>query len=1387
MALRGRCFVSYIDPINLQATVKYALFICCLILLRPIAALGQSDLNFVNFSNEDGLSSNTVTTILKDKYGYMWFGTDDGLNKFDGVNFTVYRHKENDTASIGANSILAMHEDPSGNLWVGTNASLSLYNRKRDCFINYQLTSNNTARSLFCDHLGNLWIGSYVGLFMLDPRTGKTTRYTANPGRPGQLVSNIITCVFEDSRRRLWIGGNSGLYLYQRSTDDFKHFAHDPADSLSISDNSIKTITEDHNGNLWIGSDDGGLSMLRPDGKGFRSYRHNQADRQTLSSNRVLAITPENSNSLWVGTEEGLNIFDLQKKTSRRLEHDVRDKYSLHGKSVRCIFIDEKGIYWIGTYQGGVNKYDKNLAFFNLRTSNPFDPRGLTAPIVTSFSEAGNGDIYIGTDGGGINLYHRKTGLFDHPAFHDEGKPPAVLALERAGNELWIGTFMQGAYVLDTRSGTVRHYVKGEGPGDLSGNDIFCLKKDSKGNIWIGTNGNGVNVYDPVKGTFRLFNKGHSYPADIKVLTKGFIRAIEEDRSGNIWIGTIGSGMAVYDPSLDKIRVFNQTNSNLPSGDVQAICISRSGRIWAGTPGGGLCLFDSTARRFECYSEQQGLSNAVIYKILEDDAGKVWISTNKGVSSFDPLTRKFKNYFSYNGLQRSTFSLGAGLRTSDGELFFGGLNGFNYFDPKALNYNRNVPKIVLTDLRIANSSVTPGEKAAISEHISVAGEIRLDYRQNFSIGFATLNYTAPQESRYSYLLEGFDQSWNDVGTSRTAVFSNLRPGRYVFRVKASSDDGSWNTREATINIYVRPPFWLTGYAYVFYVMAASFILWLLRYRAIRKLKNRFALEQERLEIRQAIEMERREAERQREFEQVKIKYLTNLSHEFRTPVSLIVGPIEKLIRQEVCPEKLGHLNLLKRNARRLLNLVNQLLDFRKLEERELKLDLTGGDIVSFIREVVESFKDISERRQISFSFASTLGSFYTCFDRDKIERILFNLLSNAFKFTPKGGRILLSIDQDATQGLKIAVSDTGIGMPKEVQEKIFTRFFQGDSNPAVLNQGSGIGLSITLEFVKMHGGCVDVESVPGKGSLFTVHLPLEQIQEPVENMEPAFVADEGHVEADLPGPDDQHGLQAAVPASEMLTVLLIEDNDDFRYYLKDNLKPFYKIVEAPDGKEGWQKVLSTHPQVIVSDINMPYMDGIQLCRKIKSDKRTSHIPIILLTALTGDASQLQGLETGASDYLTKPFNFEVLNLKIRNLVQLNQTLKNAYTRQLKVVTPVAEVESEDERLLLKVTQYIETNINSDNLTVEELSKHLFMSRASLYNKIVQLTGETPVEFIRSMKLNKAADLLKNSDMRIAQIGYAVGFSTPNYFARAFKAKFNLLPSEYQARNRQSAS
>lgn len=1342
-----------------------------LVLLQGTIIAQQTALNFINFSSKDGLSSNYVNALLKDRYGYMWFGTDDGLNKFNGNNFKVYKNQSGDSTSIAGNIIMALCEDQSGNLWIGTNQSLSLYNRRKDAFINYDHVVGGPTRALCTDHLGNIWAGSYSGLYMFNPRTGAVKHYESNPVKAGQIKSNTVITVFEDSRKRLWVGTGEGLHLYAREKDSFILYQHSDIDPSSIGGNSIRTITEDKDGRLWVGTN-AGVSKLTSNETGFENYSYNKEDANSISCNSVRVIAPDKKGKLWIGTEDGLNIMDVSSGKMVRISEDPRNNYSFKGKSIRSIFIDDNGIFWVGTIHGGVNKYDQNLAFFNLRHSNALDPAGLNSPIVTSFVEAPSGDIYIGTDGGGLNLYRRKTGLFEHPKLGGiENKSLTILAMESVGHEIWIGTYQQGLYVVNTKSGAVKHYTQGNGPGGLQHNEIFCIKKDSKGNVWMGNNGEGVDVFNNQSRTFNKFRKSGA-GVNGKLPLNGFIRAIEEDDAGNIWIGSYGSGIAIYNPANNKFRALNRANSNLPSDNILSIYKDKNGTIWLGTFGAGLCMFDERNHKFVSYSESKGLANGVIYKILEDNSGKLWVSTNKGLSSFDPKKKKFKNYSYQNGLQRSPFAFGAGIKTSQGELFFGGLDGFNFFDPALLHCNKNIPSLVFTDLKIAHRSVIPGDDAAIKENISTAREIRLSYKQNFSLDFIALNYTSPQESRYSYKLDGFDNDWNEVGAAHTAVYTNLDPGEYVFRVKARSDDGMWSTPEKTIKVYVKPPFWLTTYAYVFYVMAICFMIALIRYQGIRRIKNKFALEQERIQVRQIIEQERREAERQHEFDQLKIKFLTNLSHEFRTPVSLIVGPVEKILQREADAEKKNELNLVQRNARRLLNLVNQLLDFRKLEENELKLNPTEGDLVSFVKDVADSFKDIFEHKHIHFTFLSSLNRFYTSFDRDKIERILFNILSNAFKFTGNEGKICLNIIKEDDSDLKIIISDTGIGMTPDVMRKIFDRFFQGDVHTSILNQGSGIGLSITKDFVQLHGGTINVQSEPENGSTFTIALPCKEIPKPFDEMDtiPAVV-----INNELTELQQQNEI---LPEHEKPTVLIIEDNDDFRNYLKDNLRPYYRIVEAANGKEGWQKALSAHPKIIVSDISMPGIDGITLSRKIRSDKRTSHIPIILLTALTGNTNQIRGLQTGANDYLTKPFDFGILNIKIKNLLALNDDLKNTYSRQIKVVPSGVEVQNQDEKLLLKITRYIETNIDSPNLNVEELSKHVFMSRGSLYSKIVNLTGETPVEFIRSIRLNKAVALLENSNMKIAEVGYAVGFSTPNYFARAFKAKYKTSPSEF---------
>jgi len=1363
-------------------------------------------INFTSLTSKDGLSSNVVTAIVKDRYGIMWFATEDGLNKYDGTSFTVYRHIAADTTSLPTNDVVALHEDHSGTLWVGTNGgSVCSYDRQKDSFRRLPFQKgfdrkNNVIRAITSDYLGQVWISNVNGLSVLDPKSGKLTHIPLGPPESGRLASKAVLSLFEDSRLRLWVGSAEGLFLYNRAKNSFVHYLHGPGDAGSLAGNAVRCIEEDANGSIWVGTD-GGLSQLLPDGRKFRNFKYGSG-KKSISSSDIYSVVADPNGKLWLGTEEGINILDTHSGDIIVYKPDSRNIYGLARKSVRCIYIDDLGTHWISTFKGGINKSDINLNLFNLKRSNPFDDQGLSAPNVTSFAETDNGDVFVGTDGGGLNLYDRVKGVFRHfnlrPKNSAATSDLAILSLEMSRDKrLWIGTYVNGLFALDIRTGKYEQFVKGRKGESLINNNVFCLKEDSKGNLWIGTNGDGISVYNPKTKTFSDIHKSGSSEGTLRLPVNGYIRAIEEDSRGNIWIGSHGSGIAVFNPRTRSFKLYDKTHSKLPNDVVLCVITDRSKNIWVGTRG-GLSLFDERTGQFTSFSEKDGLSNGVVYDIVEDRRGLLWISTNSGISSFDPKTRKFNNYNAYNGVQNSNFNSGAGLRTLDGELFFGGQDGFNHFNPANLKINTNVPPVLITALKVDNKSVGPAEESPIHEHISVARDIYLDYSQNFSLDFVALSYVIPQQYRYLYKLQGFDKSWNNVGSSRIASYTNLDPGEYEFKVRASNADGDKFGEITTVRIHVKPPFWLTIYAYIFYFAAALGIVLYARYRGIQKLKNKFRAEQEKVKARQLLEAERKEAERLHELDMLKIKFLTNLSHEFRTPISLIMGPVDTLLSEEKFESGSKHLNMIKRNARRLLNLVNQLLDFRKMEEQELRLSLSDGELISFVKDVSELFKDLSSRKNIRLIFDTRIDCFYTLFDHDKLERILFNILSNAFKFTQGGGTIKVGVEiEDGTintqdSGIIITVSDTGIGIPHDKKEKIFNRFFQGDANTSILNQGSGIGLSITREFVKMHGGSISVESEQGKGSTFVIRFPFiaEASQEATAvNLPRAATTEQVRIRVEEEKPAILTGKETEAEdtlSRDMPTILLVEDNDDFRFYLKDNLKNFYRVYEASNGKEGWQKALAHHPQIIVSDISMPFMDGIELCNKVKADKRTSHIPIILLTALTGEEEQIRGLQTGANDYMTKPFNFEILNAKIKNLLVLNRTLKDTYTKQIKVQAPELVIESQGDILLNKVMLYLEENLNNPKLSVEDLSRHVGMSRVSLYHKILELTGQSPVEYIRSIKLEKAAVLLEKSDLNVAQISYMVGFATPNYFAKSFKSRFNMQPSEYMTAKRKSA-
>jgi len=1338
----------------MRKAVYYMVF-GMLFALASSQSYGQQTLNFTSLTTKNGLSSNIVNAVLKDSYGWVWFATADGLNRFDGTNFSVYRHRDGDTTSLPVNEILSIYEDNSGRLWIGTGGGgLVYYDRTHDTFHQYRegpvwkKLQTEPILAICGDHLGRLWVSGFSGVHLIDLKTNKTSGLPwASSGRP-----QVALGFFEDSKHRMWAGTSLGLFCLNLDNGKLKQYVHNEQDKNSIGAGIIKGIAEDNSGHLWFGTRSG-LSMLQPDNNGFAN----------VANGRVFVIAPDNGN-LWLGTDSGLVIFNTRNLKSERYLPAIRNSYSLSAKAISSIYIDKSGVYWIGTNKGGVNKFDRNLALLNIKLNNPFDPQGLAGPDINAFAEQANGTVFTGTDNG-LQLFDKKTGLFKtihiDPLQETSENHISVLCLktDKAG-KLWIGTLRHGLYILDPSSGKCEHIISGNAGKHISQNDVYCIEEDQSGRMWIGTNGGGTDIYDPKTDQFynyrQLFNTDGLHNATIN----NFTRSLTPVNSDEMWVGTWGGGIAVFNINAKSVTVYNKAGNALPNNLILSLLQDAAGNVWVATNGGGIDEFDAKSARFKPYLENEGLINDIVYKILQDKSGLFWLSTSRGVISLDLHTHKTNIYGKQNGVQDSPFIRGAGLETADGTLFFGGQDGFNYFDPQNLPENNKISKVVLTDLKVDNTPVIAGENSPIKQQISIAKEINLAYHQNFSISYAALNYTDGRQDQYSYRLKGFDTKWNYVGRTSTAYFTNLDPGTYTFMVRASNSKGVWSTEPTAVLITVSPPWWRTIYAYIIYILSTAVLLFYIRYRGIKNIKRKLAVEEEK-----------RETKRLHELDVMKINFLTNLSHEFRTPISLIMAPVEKLMSIPIEENISREVSVIKRNARRLLNLVNQLLDFRKLEEQELRLNLSEDDLVSFLRDAADSFQDISERKKIRFEFKTEVGSLLARFDSDKVERIVFNLLSNAFKFTSSGGLVgvkLSLIQQAEVNSLQIIISDSGIGIPKSDQPRIFEKFFQHNTPDIILNQGSGIGLSIVKEFTELHGGDVTVVSEPGKGTSFTVVLPIIDAGEHIVITKSIPHKDKGGRSGDI----------IKVSDSEKYSILLVEDNEDFRNYLKENLETNYKVAEAANGKDGWQKVLSGHPDLVVSDVSMPVMDGIELCRKIKTDKRTSFIPVILLTALGREEDQIKGLQTEANDYLTKPFSFEILNTRIRNLITLNERLKVTFSKQIQMIVPETEVQSTDEKLLNDISTFIEERLNDPMFSIEDLSKHLRMSRSSLYHKMFELTGQPPIDYVRTIKLQKAASLLENSHYTIREVAFMTGFATPGYFSKLFKERYNLSPSEF---------
>jgi len=1341
----------------------------------------------LDFSN--GLSNSHVTSIYKDGKGFMWFGTVSGLDRFDGYQFKPFRHDARNARSLTDNYIEQIFEGPEGKMWVEARAGrFNIYDFARDQFDSDYPTWLRT-RGLPESWLLNIvkakkgfwFVYRDQGIYHYMP-DGKVI--AMKPG--AELSAALIGAAREDSYGNLWVVHQDGqLEKVDASRHKVTYRTDLVAKDLGNDHIMPLNIFIDGEDDVWLSSNGvfKGAYYFRPSTEELRHFALDAGERK-LNNNVVYSIMQDGKGLIWLATDHGgINVVDKRDLSVSYITHVEDDGKSVSENSITSLFRDNLGTIWAGTFKSGISYYHQSRFQFPQYRHEPHQPGSLSYDDVNNFVEDAAGNIWIASNGGGLIYFNRRTNTF-RQYLHEAGNKNTLsnnivvsLLLDKDG-KLWIGTYFGGLDCFDGQRFT--HYRHDDRDSNSLAEDrVMYIYEDSDRQLWVGTLAEGLDRMDRKKGAFYHYKYGR--PGSIR---NPYVSCIAEDAQKNLWVAT-GYGIDVLERSTGRFVHYSMDSSRLSSDNVILLMKDSRQRMWAATRE-GLNLFLPEKKMFQSFSTEDGLPHNTIRSIQEDKRHDLWISTPNGLSRIQVSQKQdgtwqihCRNFHEQDGLQGREFNERAGLVTKDGMLIFGGPNGFNIFHPEDIVPTGKTPPIALTGLEIFNKPVhvgdTVGGHVILQKDLTETSAITLHYKDKvFSIEFASLGFIYNARNKYAYTLEGFTRNWLTTdGAIRKATYTNLDAGEYTFRVKASDEDGEWYDQEATLKIVVLPPFWKTPLAYFVYLLLLAGVLYIARRMVLQRARMRFALEQER-----------RETRRMHEMDLVKIKFFTNMSHELRTPLSLILAPVDRLLEQ---PEPAGprkQYEMIRRNAKRLLHLVDQLLDFRKMEVNELRLHLRQGDVVRFVRDIYGSFIDLAEKKNISFSYQEDRRSLITQFDHDKLERILFNLLSNAFKFTPENGSVHVSITTEQKGDevwLSIRIRDTGIGIAPDKQERIFERFFQSDVPETILNQGSGIGLSITQEFVRMHNGRLTVESELNKGSCFTVSLPCREQAAPESLLLPApAAATETIVETRDVTTALQGIAEEATESAQKSTILIIEDNEDFRFYLKDNLRAHYRIIEATDGKEGWRKVLAAHPHLVVSDISMPAMDGIQLCKKIKNDERTRQIPVILLTAMAGEGSEVRGLATGATDYITKPFNFEVLLSKIRNTLDHQEVVRKTYQRQVQAQPTSVEVASADDIFMREVLEQIEKNMGNPDFSVGELSMQFHASRSTFYKRLLLLTGKTPVELIRHIRLQRAAELLEKSQLTVAEIAYTVGFNNPKYFAQYFKTEFNMIPSAYRS-------
>ncbi|WP_243732395.1 hybrid sensor histidine kinase/response regulator transcription factor [Pedobacter metabolipauper] len=1349
-------------------------FFLCLI----CGTLYAQNLKFKHIGIADGLSNSTIECIFQDYRGFIWFGTRDGLNKYDGNQITVYKNTK-DTASLTDNYIRCIYEDKDKTLWIGTSNGLNRFNPETNNFIRYkskhqsaQSLSNNTVTSIEEGKTG-LWIGTYGGgLDLLDLKTGNFKHYKRT-AKPSGINDNHVNDIHTDKSGNIWIASDSGLNRL-----DLKNavFSSIPALKKYV----IRVIAESPDGNLWLGTEEKGLVFFNPRSGQIKNYRREEKNSNSLGSDLVRSIIIDKKNNIWIGgINGGLDIFKPQLSAFHNYQNEPGNPTSLSQRTVSAIFEDRQGNLWIGTHRGGINLYSPDSEKFKLVQQEP-SKNSLSYNDVKAFHEDRNGNLWIGTDGGGLNLLNRTTNRFTHyrnDPFNPKslGSDAVLDIMEDSDQNIWVGTWAGGLNLFNRQSATFTRFLYNSvNPGSISSDFVQKTYEDSQGNLWIGTYYGGLNLFNRKTNTFTRLR----YGSNRSKLIGNNIISIQEDDDQNLWIGTDDGGLNCYNLRTKVFSHYFLNEEKKP--DLRVIFTDSKNRLWIGQ--NGLYLFNPIKKTFSVYTTKAGLATEFIKGIAEDAHGNFWISTSRGLTKFNPENLSFHKYNTADGLQGLEFEANACLKARNGELFFGGVNGFNSFFPNDIKINRFIPPVYLTEFQIFNNKIVPGTKdSPLDQDISFTKKIELSHTQStFSFSFAGLNYTAPENNKYIYKLEGFDKDWSYAGSAKKAFYTNLDPGTYTFKVKASNNDNNWNAAGTSVQIVISPPFWSTWWFRTLIVAVLLLITYVL------------------LSFKRKLEIRELEERKREEMHQIQLQFFTNISHEFRTPLSLILGPIDRLLKEDSKAAFQNYYRTIYRNANRLLSLINELMDFRKIESGALKLKVIQGNINLFIDEVAEEFNEMALEKDITFTVKKTgLPDTDTWFDRHVIEKIILNLINNSLKYTKPGGEVTLEIltsldnfspcfenqlhiksNYTAQKQVYIRVADTGIGISKDSIHHLFERYYRITES----HLGSGVGLAFVKSLTMLHKGMILVSSEKHQGTEIIIGLPCSKYDYSRDELWGQSSEQGGTRLESISYKSDPIPIaeNAAISTEAATTrhILIVDDNEELRSFLKDTLSPAYHISEAEDGFSGLNKAKEEFPDLVISDIMMPGMTGTQFCKLLKEDLETSHIPFLMLTAKNGIEAEIEGIESGADLYFTKPININLLLITIKNIFEQRQKLKDHYSKDHRTELIDLVHSSRDRDFMSKLLRIIDDQLINPDLDIEYLCTEIGMSRTKLYQKIKTITGQSIGEFIRSIRLRKAIEIMTQEDVLLTEVMYRIGIQTQSYFTKAFKKEFGKTPTQF---------